>query len=164
VINHRGGLAVESGLKDTIARGFTLNTSGAVALPHRNEADQTFVSTLWSDLSPFAQGYIEALLRDVRAALHCGRLAGRDRIHYPAYHPRAFSDLAPEALVLILKDCAAFTTYAREVCAVDYERSKSDGEWFWHARQKLEWMDSGYPRLAPYLREDGKVDLRETQP
>lgn len=41
--------------------GFSLDTSGAVELPLRTEDGDLLARHFWSDLSPFEQGYVEAL-------------------------------------------------------------------------------------------------------
>lgn len=101
----------------------------------------------WSDLDPFTQGYIEAVF-----ASTTGRTAGvtfeafRDR----GYKPVGFSHLAPETLVRIMEDCAAFRAWKPDV-----EMTAKDGAWFWNHRQAIGWPD--FPSLTVYLGDDGLV-------
>jgi hypothetical protein len=120
--------------------GSTLDTSGAVALPHAAHG-QTFCSTLWSDLTPFQQGYVEALFASYQNAVHGDANAGL-----------RFSDLAPEALALIQKDC-------ERVCDLAGTDGGSPvvGAAFWRNRQG---GTASFPPLTVTLGDDGKVHLR----
>lgn len=142
-------------------RGFVLDTSGEVHCPgffHKFSR----IPVRWSDLDPFTQGYVEALLR-----------AAND-VAWPAYGSKPpppsildvrFSDLAPETLAAILKDCADF--YGGEVKPLPGSFNQStamDGRLFWIVRQ-----DGGYPVKFPpltvFLGDDGLIYLRaEAQP
>jgi hypothetical protein len=81
---------------------FQLDTSGTIRLvPAKSDPDGPIYR--WSDLSPFAQGYIEALFADTVARIQSGQMA-------PMEGPRRwpdFSDLDPEALARIIADCEA---------------------------------------------------------
>jgi hypothetical protein len=126
--------------------GFTLDTSGDVTFPAiiemTVEPDGIALSYRWSDLSPFAQGYVEAMF-----ASH--RLVREDRNY------AGFSDLAPETLALILRDC--------EVAGWGYQDRADIGREVWQARQRGEYRDRPrpFPPQTPYLADDGKVCLRE---
>jgi hypothetical protein len=160
---------------------FTLDTSGTVAMPaeprHGAPRRQHYS---WSDLSPFEQGYVEALF--------AGAVVPGIRItHQPTGDIRpatlnklklAFRDLAPETLAAIRKDCAAFydglPTMHR---AVVVSRGQAAGRAFWEARQSSGALAFGgwpgpyaaplniaarrFPPLTPFLNDDGKVCLRE---
>lgn len=67
----------------------------------------------------------------------------------------AFSDLSPEALALILRDCerlkTIYPTWADRVMA---------GRDFYEERQRGEWVKFGFPPITPYLSDDGKACLR----
>ncbi len=115
---------------------FTLDTSGFV--PH---------SYQWSDLSPFEQGYVEAMFASEYRGARLGDAKG-------------FSDLAPETLAAILRDCEIFRSgYGLpESYMANQKASKRGGE-MWHSRQT-----GGFdilPPLTPYLDDTGKVRLRE---
>jgi hypothetical protein len=56
----------------------------------------------WSDLSPFAQGYVEAMFAEWGPRLEA-QTAG---LAQPKSHRRlCFSDLSPEAIALVLRLC-----------------------------------------------------------
>lgn len=115
---------------------FTLDTSGAVPMPSAHGGSVPF---RWGGLSPFAQGYVEALFA-----------SAEDALRYPDTGPGiggghyGFSDLAPEALALILRKCGP---EAQRL----WGDTREGGRLFW----------SSFP-LAPYLGDDGRVYLRET--
>lgn len=131
--------------------GFQLDTSGEVGpMPGARygspgcviDAAPSFIR--WSDLSPFAQGYVEALF-DQPIELEFG-----GQIH-ANWHKLGFSDLSPEALAMILRDCERFTELFGEWPLREH------GEGFWIGRQKDKHPD--FPPLTPTLSEDGKVNL-----
>lgn len=136
----------------------------------------------WSDLDPFPQGCIEALFASLPTLCEtcqgngevvtdwgtylkppegaeadagtatCAACDGQGRTTY------AFSDLAPEALALILKDCAAWRAeFSGDACERSAGREDMGRE-FWRIRQENKRRT--FPPLTPYLREDGKVALR----
>jgi hypothetical protein len=126
---------------------FTLDTAGLVSLPASvviASGNRQCSPVAWSDLSPFVQGYIEAL------AEYSDRELGEafERRH-GAGEVIGFSDLSPEALALILKDCE----HAR---ASDTAEA---GRLFWTMRQggKL----TAFPRLTVSLSDEGKVLLSQ---
>lgn len=129
---------------------FTLDTSGAVCAPHKNAAGQTFVSTLWSDLSPFAQGYVEAMFA---GGVSIRGYGGLMRVLQPKAKRVGFSDLAPSTLAAILKDCAA----RQAQHAPDITRAIV-GRMFWNHRQRGV-VGAEFPPLTAYLGDDGKVYL-----
>lgn len=98
-----------------------------------------------SDLDPFTQGYVEALLS---GWIKSGEFGDEGSDTFGSYD---FSDLAPEALAAILRDCAA---------QGDNHASTESGKAFWAYRQagKYPWA---FPPLTPYLGDDGRVYLRE---
>jgi hypothetical protein len=123
----------------------TFDTSGAVTIIEEFAPGCDHVKRVeWSDLSPFAQGYVEAMAR-VRAA------------EIAEVRPLfAFSDLAPETLALILRDCES----ARLILG-RRDSSTDAGKWLWITRNSNPHMTtSGFPPLTPYLGDDGKVYLR----
>lgn len=121
--------------------GFTLDTSGAVGPISGDRWTPALV--YWTNLTPVAQGYVEALIHSVGAT--------------------RFSDLSPEALALILRDCEAF--YGGEVKPLPgsvNRATSADGKLFWLLRQD-DCYPVKFPPLTPYLSADGKVCLREGQ-
>lgn len=129
--------------------GFTLDTSGFVWLQHGQLAN-----TYWEDLTPFQQGYVEALLASI-SELPSG-------INPPAgeWRPFAFSDLAPEALAMILRDCERIHGRARGALTNGLARPTDPGGAFWRLRQRGIYGDD-FPPLTPSLSDDGRVHLRE---
>lgn len=127
---------------------FTLDTTTPVA--ERTPDGDLIGYHHWSDLSPFAQGYVEALF----AGGVIGLSERTPLLSAPAYlsgpRPFAFSDLAPEALALILKDC--------EDARRKLNANEVDGPWFWAWRQRNQ--SPVFPPLTVYLGDDGKVRLR----
>lgn len=140
---------------------FTLDTSGAVCAPlsERGWAEWSGVLDVgeakrWSDLDPFTQGYVEALFCE--AVGSADFWANDAKAGYP--DGVGFSDLAPEALALILKDCAAWRAeFSGDACERSAGREDMGRE-FWRIRQENKRRT--FPPLTPYLREDGKVDLK----
>lgn len=120
---------------------FALDTSGAVALPQPTHGH--IFGTVWEDLSPFAQGYVEALF------------AGSPELHGDGSDTRdaGFRDLSPEALAMILGDC--------EVAASILGRNHltSDGQWFWNGGERR----PGFPPLTVSLNDEGKVCLQPAE-
>lgn len=120
---------------------FTLDTSGAIELfgwqPHwgRNQ----FVA--WRHLSPFEQGYVEAMF--------ASDVAGEDGspdIRLSVC--RKFSALAPETLAAIRKDC----TLARSV--LGFEDTAGQGYKFYERRQRGDYLQ--FPPRTVFL-DDGKI-------
>lgn len=101
----------------------------------------------WGNLSPFAQGYIEALVASIpnEARTYEGFAARGHR-------PIAFRDLAPETLARIIADCER--AEARIGDGAEW------GRYFWTARQGgLYGSDptAKAPPLTVRLGDDGKV-------
>ena len=104
----------------------------------------------WSDLTPFMQGYVEAMLQP-HEALHYSltdRFAG-------------FSDLAPETLARIIADCEAYqAAHHSALEGLDGPRRpdsthQKDGAMFWHWRNKPGAIS--YSPLTVTLGDDGKI-------
>ena len=142
-----------------MAEAETIDTSGSIGPDLKAGLLFDFQ---WDDLSPFAQGYITALLCLRRKGCDCCEGRGEIGGHTgqtpesfvwvtepcPACVP-GFSDLAPEALALILSDCEA--AKARLMC------NAGDGGWFWSNRQAGRF--DPFPPLRVYLDDAGKVRL-----
>lgn len=128
----------------------TLDTSGFVKNPRKSSPH----SYQWSDLSPFVQGYVEALFAEARPGYDDAGLGG----HYVC----GFSDLAPEALAMILRDCGErYAAFSWQRPSADASERKA-GAMFWEQRQRAEWIDRlvhPLPPLRIYLNNAGKVML-----
>ena len=136
---------------------FTLDTSGKIFLPLDSEPwRDPYDPVAWPDLDPFTQGYIEALLGaldDARPIAYRNGAWGSKAREVPI-RP-AFSWVSPEALAVTLRDCAdARRRYMRE-------DTTKDGALFWSARTNGDCVPEGFPPLAPYVRDDCKVDLKD---
>lgn len=119
---------------------FKLDTSGAVPVHGRLGV------WTWPDLSPFEQGYAEAMLTltgDAAPGLWhwCG-----------AVRQAAFRWLAPETLARIREDCQRVLMSGR------YYRPNApeSGATFWARRQRGDYP-VGYPALTVYLGDDGNA-------
>lgn len=143
---------------------FTLDTSGSVHFPTLDVTGRAFA--MWSDLSPFVQGYVEALFASLIADLEARRDYLPNLNGIGASFGIAFSDLSPEVLALILRDCEAVRNEAILPDTADAGRR------FWDGRQshKAVVVHTGFgkglatkywPPLTPYLSDDGNVRLRE---
>lgn len=135
---------------------FTLDTSGYVKKPGREGSPWADDKWTWSTLDPFTQGYVRRALEDnapeINATINARCLdLGEDR------PPVAFSDLAPETLAAMMKDCAAYLAlHSVPETAANYS---SLGRDFWHDRQSG--RCPAFPPLTLYLGDDGKVYQRE---
>jgi len=107
---------------------------------------------MWSDLSPFTQGYIEALFA---SELPDGAQLRGNHI------PLGFSDLAPETLARIIADCEAQGAHYNQ--PNDAKRHAHLGRDFWLDGQRAALCfknHDGSPRFPPLtvqLGDDGKV-------
>jgi len=121
---------------------FQLDTSGRVEC---SASFQPLGWTIWSDFTPFTQGYIEALFASIEYP------AAQDT----AYLPKAFSDLAPATLARIIEDCAV-ELFSRD----GDEDLRVEGEAFWDERQDS-LRHPNFPPLTVHLGDDGKVRFAE---
>jgi hypothetical protein len=137
---------------------FQLDTSGVVggvAFPGGKP-----LPTTWDDFDSFTQAYVEALFADFRRAVPA--LANHGVRNGQAV---GFSDLAPETLTTILRDCAAIQEqHAANIASVlaysgqrnaDKVAVALDGSKFWEARQRGNLCD--FPPLTPTLGDDGLI-------
>lgn len=168
--------------------GLSFDTSGAVPA-NDNPRAITASEWRWIDLLPFEQGYIEALFASVPylgtwTCRRCGWSGAEPDTaptHFataPGYGLKAplcppcgqyfaesdfpvwtFSDLAPETLAAIRKDCAA----ANDGKWLGYRDTAGCGAMFWKERQQgfLNGDGPKFPPLTVSLGDDGKVYLRE---
>jgi hypothetical protein len=131
---------------------FELDTSGAVTIP-----DGPFAGTWTFDRLPnLAQGYVEALFATLNENAHTLAIAYPIGRSIPCY---GFSDLHPDTLAAILRDCEALAT-CEDGSKIDGLGSL-DGQMFWLERQAGYLREDGFPTLAPYLNDEGRVRLRE---
>jgi hypothetical protein len=125
---------------------FTLDTSGAVGpvpgYPNSGPVEHG-CKFIWRDLTPFQQGYVEALFASVMPP----------RTVNPSF-ASGFSDLSPEALALILRDCER---WQEQFPAVGKHK---DGAAFWELRTKQYVKRPDFPPLTVSLSDEGKVQLR----
>jgi hypothetical protein len=145
-------------------RDFLLDTSGAVTIPHSIDGfgpeNPLWGAYTWERLSHFAQGYVEAMLRAAMLAREeCDGCPGEnpedpDGPRCCRLEP-AFSDLAPETLSTILRDCDAFDR-ATAGYPPHGPMTKEQGAEFWAGRRARRWW-STYPPLTVALNDVGKV-------
>lgn len=124
---------------------FQLDTSGAVEQPG------LYRSLRWSDLSPFTQGYIEALLSEPETA-RAWWLRHSGPFGIPAAAP--FRDLAPETLARIIADCAVLQNFGP---FGSLENHVEGGREAWENRQAGNLIALDFPPLTVQLGDDGKV-------
>lgn len=116
-----------------------LDTTGHVRI---DEGSGNFWAASWHFLTPFTQGYVEAVLRAAEDTLGGFTICGV-----------GFSDLAPETLARIIADCGASHSHW---CL---PHDAASGRRFWEMRQNPgNWNNSGtFPPLTVQLGDDGKV-------
>ena len=135
---------------------FQLDTSGRVDNLGNGRRIPRRVSLVWSDLSPFAQGYIEALFADLPGLDDQGRMIPRHPDVVPGVHVMGFSDLAPETLARIIADCEFYQNHNPALWSrVSDKRARDFGRDFWRLRQ-----NGNLPQQSPLtvqLGVDGKV-------
>lgn len=131
---------------------WTLDTAGAVECSDPAKPCICHART-WEQLSPFVQGYVRALYETANL-----RLAFRTS--YGEHHrPAQFSDLAPEALALILEDCANFENFTS---GLGFKTGEVEGRRFWNGRAKGQLTGAwgaAFPPLRVYLDDAGKVQI-----
>lgn len=135
---------------------FTLDMPGYVQI----EAPYTLevIRLRFRDLSPFEQGYVEAMKNDRRM------LSYFDDARMLDWHDWAFSDLAPETLSVIRRDCAALVS-PPYVFASGAEAGRFCWEWRqrgWRNTSGGPTLRETFPPLTIYLGDDGLVCFKET--
>lgn len=130
--------------------GFTLDTSGSIEVGLSYEPGYRFFE--WPDLSPFAQGYVKALFAEQAAR------ADEEAQHLGQARLFGLSDLAPETLAAILKDCERARGLIKRNGNSRYANDKAGGAAFHTDRQAGVIVQ--FPPLTPYLDNDGKVRLK----
>lgn len=131
-----------------MADTLTLDTSGGIEwVPHPYPGCKG--KTYWTDLDPFTQGYVEALFAGAARWTE-----GRCLTTLQEW--AGFSDLAPEALAMILLDCERWLARYPKT-----KRAREKGANAWRYRQEQLVKRPDFPPLTPTLGDDGKVYLRE---
>lgn len=134
---------------------FQLDTSGRVrAAPNAPHAANWYC---WSDLTPFAQGYVEAMLRDLDAR-RMAHYQDRRRRGLPEAVPICprYSWLAPATVERITVDCA-------KLAALYGFSTEKQGRLVWWLRNEQMVSRPGFPPLTPFLSDDGLIMLREVE-
>lgn len=105
----------------------------------------------WENLSPFCQGYVEAMLSGVR-------------VHgvgeYASSRSARFSDLAPETLARIMEDCAKGVELSIAPLGRQYNDNASGGACLYEDRQSGRLTGISFPPLTVYLGDEGKIYFR----
>jgi hypothetical protein len=130
---------------------FKLDTSGRV--PVAVSGGHTLAE--WPDLSPFVQGYVEALLKGLYRQEQDAAAAKLGRAPMPAFARYCFRHLAPETLAPIIEDCER-ADHLRPGASTAGDTAS--GEQLWTLRQagKLD----RFPPQTLYLCDDGKVRFK----
>lgn len=118
-----------------------LDTTGHVRI---DEGGGNFWAASWHFLTPFTQGYVEAVLRAAEDTLGGFTICGV-----------GFRDLAPETLARIIADCEAWRDQHYGRTRSLFKDRPDMGRDFWRIRQ--EGKRSTFPPLTVRLGDDGKV-------
>jgi len=130
--------------------GFQLDTSGYVQCPAPDQKpNESTGCWFWSDLTPFAQGYVEALFS---SAEHPGYLDVEPGNCDAGHMQVGFRHLAPETLARVIADCER-----QSEVYTDRNPDRVDGGVFWSGRQHNVLVGRGFPPLIVTLGDDGKV-------
>lgn len=130
---------------------FTLDTSGAVEIP--DSGGQVRRGWLWSDLSPFAQGYIEAALKELFVSQ--AAIAARKGHKTHNFSARRFDRLAPSTLAAMLRDCKHDVAMGERIGSGEDRTSRKAGRKFWIERQTGRLFDC--PPLTLSIGDDGLI-------
>lgn len=126
---------------------FQLDTSGRVECP---TSFQPIGWAIWSDLTPFAQGYVEAMFSDF------GRVA---MIRNYTATIAGFRHLAPATVERIIADCVGALTLPYLNLGNAYNDNAAGGACYWSDRQAG--LIKGRRPQAVFLSDDGLIMLRE---
>lgn len=139
---------------------FTFDTSGYVIVPYGSRfiGDRAF----WPDLDPFAQGYVAAAIKAASVLALKGFEPTEEEDAGPGAVPRicAFTDLATETLMAMLRDCAE----AQRTLGP----TKMGGAAFWRIRDRrhigapgiYEALQTRFPPITLCLGTDKKIHQR----
>lgn len=121
---------------------FKLDTSGHIDI--WDDAKEKNKPWFWDDLSPFVQGYVEAMFADIQGDAWSLADVGitphgtpQAQLDKAALRRCAFSDLAPETLARIMEDCERFCASKAALEWVpqgDPRHHECGGRAFWNAR------------------------------
>lgn len=155
---------------------FKLDTSGVVPACAPTADPSILGPCGFHDLTPFSQGYVEALFAELRGpsamddscVCKCGRRhvwtpsGGMCRScgqPLPGGRLGGFSDLSPEALGMILADCERFLAERTEPRWTENPKwlAAERGKDFWSSRQAD--VRVHFPPLTISLNDDGKIVL-----
>lgn len=138
---------------------FQFDTSGKIIL------NQTRI--IWSDLSPFEQGYVERAFAELDKArlqhYHAAPWGSKGR-EVPIC--AAFSDLAPKTLARIIEDCSALH-FEIIGCVIGGDVARGSVAWDWRQRAQADprnpagEIHARFPPLTVILGHDGKVRFAE---
>ena len=123
-----------------------LDTSGSVAILRDGAWPETD-HVVWDGLSPFTQGYVEALFSSL---VRTGVWGSWPMLRHPILLGSievGFSDFAPETLARIIADCEGPRHFTDE-------NELAAGRNFWNRRQA---GDSPFRPLIVQMGDDGKV-------
>lgn len=120
---------------------FQFDTTGMIDTHPDEEQDRGHLIS-WPALTPFTQGYVEALFEQAFGDYRdCG---------WPV---PSFSDMAPETFARIIADCEQAQTHRQHQAG--FTSAEQHGRFFWADRQRD--CQAGFPPLTVYLGDDGKV-------
>lgn len=134
---------------------FNLDTSGDV----RTRWD---MAVQWQQLSPFVQGYVEALFASMERAE-----TGRPALPWPSNGSGnlwgvGFSDLAPETLARIIADCEGardgYRAANTKACGASFWAGRNDPAGCWRYL-----VTDGFPPLTVRLGDDGRVRFTDVE-
>lgn len=131
---------------------FQLDTSGVVSIPNADPYGPAVIVYTWTSLNAFQQGFTAAAAN----SLSIDDLAQLAERHDGRRFAVRFSDFAPSALELILKDCAAVSDW-KSLSRMGFVNGADGGRQFWDARQAGKW--AFYRPLDVTLGDDGKIYL-----
>lgn len=130
---------------------FQFDTSGFVQMRF-DDASRVF----WSDLSPFEQGHVEAMFAGITHATLNGPSDMLPGYRCDTYRGVAFSDVAPETLERIRKDCER---YAASIGWRLDDLGAGAGRIFCKHCQEGARVPAFVPQ-TPFLDSNGKVRFR----
>lgn len=136
---------------------FSLDTSGSIQF---RDSHGELMTYRWSDLTPFEQGYVEAMFASLYDPVFKKPVLRSGPIDFRGV---AFRHLAPETLARILKDCEAYRGERdkRGPYPASYWTAETGAD-FWGSRQAGTWIS--FPLLDVTLADDGLIYLRESDP
>ncbi|MBP7704158.1 MAG: hypothetical protein KA105_02595 [Caulobacter sp.] len=126
---------------------FELDTSGSVSY----RVHGLMQTKIWSDLTPFAQGYVEAMFAD--EATQDALMDENGRVRF------GFRHLAGDTLKRIVEDCEALRGVGRN--------SRVNGYACFQRRQEqapcgpFEEVWTGFPPVTVFLSDEGLIFLKE---